>query len=98
MQMEGDGGAARRSRWHKQVGERGEDVDETLQAAPRSEPLHRSLPLSQRDMGIFGAVIQTLVRSMIDARHDLSPGCGIGAELVSDHAPRAAALLMEKPL
>lgn len=33
---------------------------------------------------------------MIDARHDLAAGCGIGAELVGDHAPRAAALLMEK--
>ncbi len=96
--MDGDGGAARRSRWHKQVAERGEDVDETLQPAPRSEPLHRSLPISQRDTGIFGGVFQTLVRWMIDARHDLPLRCGLGAELVSDHAPRVVALLMEQAI
>jgi hypothetical protein len=49
-------------------------------------------------MGVLRAVIQALMRSMLNARHDLSSRCGIGAELVSDHAPRAAALLMEEAL
>jgi len=35
---------------------------------------------------------------MLDPWHDLPPRGGVGAELVGDHAPRAAALLMEKAL
>src|ERR1700734_1466610 len=33
---------------------------------------------------------------MLDRRHDLAPGCGIGAELVGNHAPGRTALLLEK--
>jgi hypothetical protein len=38
----------------------------------------------------------TLVRSVFDMRHDLSPGCSIGAQLVSDHLLRCDALLPQK--
>ncbi len=94
--MDGEGRAAGRSGRDEEVAERGEDCDEMLQPARRSEPLHCSLSPSQGHMRIFGPIIQALVRAMLDAGHDLPTGCGIGAELVGDHAPGAAALLMEK--
>ena len=36
------------------------------------------------------------MRVMLDRGHDLAPGCGIGAELVGNHAPGRTALLLEK--
>lgn len=36
------------------------------------------------------------MRAMFEARHDVTPGGGVGAELVGDHAPRATALLLGK--
>jgi hypothetical protein len=36
-------------------------------------------------MRILGPVVQTLVRSVFDVRHDLPLGRSIGAQLVSDH-------------
>lgn len=47
-------------------------------------------------MRILGPVVQTLVRSVFDVRHDLSPGCFIGAQLVSDHSLRCDTLLLQK--
>ena len=94
MHMKVDGRAAGRAGWNEVVAQRGKDADETLQPTPRPEPLHRSLSFSQRDMGIFGAIIQTFMRAMLDFRHEFSASCGIGGELVGDYALRAAALLM----
>ncbi|OAI28057.1 hypothetical protein A1351_12260 [Methylosinus sp. R-45379] len=47
-------------------------------------------------MGVFCAIVQTLVRSMLDARHDLPARHGIGAKLVGDYALWATALLVKK--
>lgn len=52
---------------------------------------------SQRHMCILRPVVQSLVRPMLDVRHHLSPGCSIGAQLVSDHALRRNALLLQQP-
>jgi hypothetical protein len=45
---------------------------------------------------VLGPVVEVLVRAMLDRGHDLAPGCGIGAELVGNHAPGRTALLLEK--
>ena len=50
----------------------------------------------RRLVGIFGSVIKPLVPAMLDARHRLSTGHGIGAELVSDHDARRSALHLEE--
>lgn len=47
-------------------------------------------------MRILGSVVQTLVRSVFDVWHDLSPGCSIGAQLVRDHPLGCDALLLQK--
>jgi hypothetical protein len=36
------------------------------------------------------------VRAVFDRWHDLTPGRSVGAELVCDHSPRRAALLLEQ--
>ncbi len=47
-------------------------------------------------MRILGPVVQTIVRSVFDVRHDLSPGCSIRAQLVSDHPLRCDTLFLQK--
>lgn len=49
-------------------------------------------------MGIFSVIVQTLVGSMLGARHSLPLRYRIGAELVGNHAPGPIALLTEKAL
>ncbi len=58
--------------------------------------LHHPLPFSQRHMRILRPVVQTLVGSVFDVRHDLSPGCSIRAQLVSDHPLRCDTLLLQQ--
>ena len=48
-------------------------------------------------MGILRAIVQPLVLPMLDIRHDLAPGGGVGAELVSYDALRRTSLLPQKP-
>jgi hypothetical protein len=64
---------------------------------PRFEAFHD--PLSSPDwlMGILGAIVQALMRSMLDSRHDLASCRAIGAKLVSDDALRQASLLLHQP-
>ena len=47
-------------------------------------------------MRILGPVVQTLAGSVFDVRHNLPPGCSIGAQLVSDHPLRCDTLLLQK--
>ena len=47
-------------------------------------------------MRILGPVVQAFVGSLFDVRHDLPPGCSIGAQLVSDHPLRRDTLLLQK--
>jgi hypothetical protein len=56
----------------EKVSKRREDGDEALQAAWRSEALHHSLPFSKGKMRILSSIVQSLVRAMLDIRHDLS--------------------------
>ncbi|EJC74992.1 penicillin-binding protein, beta-lactamase class C [Rhizobium leguminosarum bv. trifolii WSM2012] len=54
--------------------------------------MHHPLAFSQQ-MRILGPVV---VGSVLDVRHDLSPGCSIGAQLVSDHPLRCDTLRLQK--
>jgi hypothetical protein len=54
----------------KQVGNRTVDGNKTLTLSARLEPLHGPLATSNGKVGILGAVVQALVRPMLDARHD----------------------------
>jgi hypothetical protein len=58
--------------------------------------LHHPLQFLHLHMRILGPVVQTLVGSVFDVRHDLSPGCSIGAQFVSDHPLRCDTLLLQK--
>jgi hypothetical protein len=93
--MGGKGGATGTGR-DEEIADGGEDGDEPLQASRRSKALHRPLASSQRQVRILGPVVEALVRAMLDRGHDLSPRCGIGAELVGNHASGRTALLLEK--
>src|SRR6516225_11278654 len=95
MKMRGESGTMGTGR-DEQVADGGEDGDEPLQASRGSKALHRPLSPSQGQMRILGPVVEALVRAMLDRRHDLTAGGGIGAELVGDHAPGRTTLLLEK--
>ena len=95
MKMRGESGTMGTGR-DEQVADAREDGDEPLQASRGSKALHRPLSPSQGQMRILGPVVEALVRAMLDRRHDLAAGGGIGAELVGDHAPGRTTLLPEK--
>jgi hypothetical protein len=63
----------------RKISDGGEDRDEALQAFWRSEALYHPLAFSQRHVRIFGPIVQTLMRPMLDMRHDLTPCCSIRA-------------------
>ena len=71
MQVDGDG-CLFQVGWDEEISDCGEDADETLQRTWRAEPMHHPLPFSQRQVRVFSAVVQALVRSMLDRRHDLT--------------------------
>jgi hypothetical protein len=79
----------------KEVGDLAVNRDETLTLARRFETHHPPLSPPQRQMRIFGAVVQPLVRSMLNAGHQLSLRGSIGTQLVGDHHPRRDALTFE---
>lgn len=47
-------------------------------------------------MRILGPVVETFVGSVLDVRHDLSPGCSIGAQFVRYPTLRCDTLLLQK--
>lgn len=44
----------------------------------------------------LGPVVQTLMGSVFDVRHDLLPGRSIGAQFIGDHPLRCDTLLLQK--
>ena len=82
--------------WDEEIADGGEDSDEPLQAPGRSKALHCPLASPQGQVRILCPVVEALVRAMLDRRHVRTPGGGIGAELVGDHASGRTALLLEK--
>ena len=67
-----------------------------LQSAGRSEALHGSFTLSERQMAVFGAVIQTLVRPVLKAGRDLALRSTIGSQFVR-HDPFGQAMAFDQP-
>ena len=53
----------------------------------RLEPLHASLPLAGRLMGVFGAVVEVAVLAMFHPRQDLALRGAVAFELVGDDDP-----------
>jgi hypothetical protein len=67
-----------------------------LQASRGPEALHDPLSSARRQVRIPRPIVETFVRAMFDHRHHLtSRGC-VGAELVGNHPPRPAALLLQQ--
>ena len=93
MQLDGDG-CLFEVGWDEEISDRGKDADETLQRTWRAKSLHHPLPFSQRQVRVFSAVVQPLVRSMLDPGHDLAPCSAIGAKLVRDDALGQAPLFL----
>lgn len=69
---------------------------ETLTSPRRFEAHHLSLLSPHRKMRIFGAVVQLLVRSMLNDGYQLSFHRSIRAQLVGHHHPRRDALTFEQ--
>src|SRR6202030_438075 len=80
----------------EKVGELVMGGKEALNVPRRLEPLHDPLSSSGRLMGVFSPVIEALVLSMLDPRHDLSLGRGVALELVGDEHTRGSTLLLEE--
>lgn len=80
----------------KEVGDLAMNRDETLTLPRRFEAHHPPLSSPQRKMRISGAVVQPLVRSMLNAGYQLSFRGSIGAQLVGDHPPRRGTLAFEQ--
>ena len=94
----GSTGRAAGAGWNKKVADGREHVDEPLQPSGRSKTLPRPFSPAERQMRILRTVIQPLVRPVLDFWHDLTVGGSVGAELVGDHSPGWAALLLQQPL
>ena len=84
-------------RRNEEISDRRKDGQESLQPARRPKSLHGPLSFSQRQMRVLGAIVQALMRSMLDCRHDLASCRTIGAKLVSDDALWKASLLFHQP-
>jgi hypothetical protein len=62
----------------------------------RLEALHDLLSSSGWLMGILRPVVEALVLPMLDARHDLTFGSGVAAQLVGDQHPRRSPRLLQE--
>src|SRR5215207_7636722 len=89
-------GGAVGARWNEKVADGREHVDEPLPPSGRSKALPRPFASAKRQMRILRPIIHPLVRAVFDVWHDLTSGGSIRAELVGDHPPGWAALLLQK--
>jgi hypothetical protein len=85
------------------AGAGGEDVGDLVMGGKkplhmprRLEALHDPLSSSGWLMGILRPVVEALVLPMLDARHDLTFGSGVAAQLVGDQHPRRSPLLLQE--
>jgi hypothetical protein len=94
MQADGQSGAAGAGR-NKVVTEGGEYFDELLLVLPPTGS-PASMPLVvEKANGSFRAVVEPLMRAMLDRGHALSPCRGVRAKLVGDDALGRDALLFQ---
>jgi len=80
----------------EEVGDRVMNGDETLEMPGGLDSLHDPLSLSRRLMGILRPVIQSLVRTMFDAGHNVAFGRAVGSEFIGDHDAWRMALTFQK--
>src|SRR5918995_4862124 len=92
----GSAGRAAGAGWNEKVADGREHLDEPLQPSGRSKALPHPFSSAERQMRILRPIIKPLVRAVFDFWHDLTPGGSIRAELVGDHSPGWAALLLQK--
>jgi len=76
----------------KEIGNLAVSWDETLTLVRGFGSHHTSLSSSHREMRILGPIIETFVRAVLNARHQLRFGGRIGTQLVGYHHPRCAAV------
>lgn len=81
---------------NEEIADSRKDQNELLQRCDRPETLSCSLPLSKRQVRIFGAVVQALMGAVLDLWHDLASRGTVGAQLVSDHALRRHTLFLQQ--
>src|SRR4051794_30918869 len=70
--------------------------EETLCLSRRLEALHLSFSPSRRLMRVLGSIVQALVLSMLNARHDLPLCRPVAGQLISDHDARRPALPLQQ--
>src|SRR3954462_15445717 len=92
----GSAGRAAGAGWNEKVADGREHDDEPLQPSGRSKALPRPFASAKWQMRILRPIIKPLMRAVFDFWHDLTPGGSIRAELVGDHPPGWAALLLQK--
>jgi hypothetical protein len=92
----GRAGRAARAGWNEKIADGREHADEPLQPSGRSKALPRPFASAKWQMRILRPIIKPLVRAVFDFWHDLTLGGRIRAELVGDHPPGWAALLLQK--
>jgi hypothetical protein len=97
MEVDGKSGAARTGR-NEVVTNGRECGDEPLQPSRGSEALHGAFASSNRQVGVFGPVVEALVRTMFERRHDLSSRGAIRPELVRHDAFWSEARFLSKRL
>jgi hypothetical protein len=86
--MEAGGESRSAAGWRdEEVADGGEDRDEALQPARRAEALHLPLAFSQRHVAVLGAIVQSLMGAVLQARRHLPLRHGVGPKLVGHHAP-----------
>ncbi|MCY1370601.1 hypothetical protein D9M69_576990 [compost metagenome] len=66
----------------KEVGNRVVHGSEALKVSCRFEALHDPFPPSDWLMGVFRPIVQAVMRTMLDAGHDLTFRCTVGSKLV----------------
>src|SRR5689334_3891631 len=80
----------------EKVGDLIVDGEKPLHLPRRLEALHDPLSSSGRLVGILRPVVEALVLTVLDARHDLTLGGPIAAQLVGDQHTRRSSLLLQQ--
>jgi hypothetical protein len=81
----------------EQVGDRIVDGDKSLNVPGGFEALHDPLPSPCRLMGIFAAIVQSLVLAMLHAGNDPALSGAAGSKLVGHHNARSTLFAQKLP-
>ena len=70
--------------WNEQIADGGEHIDEPLRVSRRSKALPHPLSSTGRQIRIFRAIVEPLVRAVFDFWYNLASGSRVGAQHVGD--------------